>query len=99
MKKLLLFLTLCLISTIATWAQTATAPTGSGTEGDPCKRSSHENLSWLSQKSSNWGKYYEQTADINASATSTWDIESGFSPIGNSTTNFTGTYNGAGYTY
>jgi subtilisin-like proprotein convertase family protein len=36
-------------------------------------------------------------ADIYASETGTWDDGSGFSPIGNRTINFTGTYNGQGY--
>ncbi|HXK49203.1 MAG TPA: GLUG motif-containing protein [Clostridiales bacterium] len=38
-----------------------------------------------------------QTADIDASATSTWDSGAGWTPIGNSTTKFTGNYDGQDY--
>ncbi|MGQ1948832.1 GLUG motif-containing protein, partial [Geofilum sp. OHC36d9] len=40
----------------------------------------------------------EQTANIDASDTRNWNEGAGFSPIGNSTTRFTGNYNGKGYT-
>jgi len=43
-----------------------------------------------------WGAYYKQTADIDASSTTGWNSGSGFSPIGNDTINFTGTYDGNG---
>lgn len=37
------------------------------------------------------------TADIEASSTYTWNSGSGFSPIGNSTTHFSGSFHGAGH--
>ncbi len=80
------------------YAQSSTPPSGSGTSGDPYLITSLDNLYWLSQNSTEWDKYYEQTADIDASSTSTWDSGAGFSPIGNSTTNFTGSYYGGDYT-
>ncbi len=43
-------------------------------------------------------QYYRQTADINASETSGRDANAGWLPIGDGSTRFTGTYNGAGYT-
>ncbi len=92
----IILLFLCSIFTLH--AQTVTAPSGSGTEGDPYQIAALDNLYWLSQTSSAWGSYFIQTADINASATTGWNSGSGFSPIGNSTTNFTGHYNGAGHT-
>ncbi|MCF8219592.1 MAG: T9SS type A sorting domain-containing protein [Bacteroidales bacterium] len=49
------------------------APSGSGTSSDPYKISSMANFSWLVQNSSEWDKYYEQTADIDASQTQYWD--------------------------
>ncbi len=81
-------------------AQTATPPSGSGTQGDPYLISSLENLYWLSQNDAVWddNAYFLQTADIDASATSTWDAGTGFSPIGNITTDFTGNYDGDGHT-
>ena len=39
-----------------------------------------------------------QTANIDASATAEWDAGKGFAPIGDSTTRFSGIYQGKGYT-
>lgn len=78
-------------------AQTADKPAGEGTLANPYKISTLNNLYWLSQNSSSWGMVFEQTADIDASSTSTW-AGGGFTPIGNTTTNFTGSYNGKGHT-
>ena len=83
------------------------APSGSGTETDPYLIATLENLLWFSQASSEWGagKYYEQTADIDASTSSSWnvgdhdndrntpDLAMGFSSIG-----FSGTYDGGNHT-
>jgi hypothetical protein len=41
---------------------------------------------------------YVLGSDIAASGTSTWNSNSGFSPIGDATTNFTGTFDGLGHT-
>jgi len=68
----------------------STMPSGSGTETDPYLIANYENLYWLSQSSANWDKYYKQTTNIDASLFS-------FSPIGNTDTLFTGSYNGDGY--
>jgi hypothetical protein len=68
-------------------------PSGSGTEEDPYLIASLENLLWLTYSSSEWSKYYEQTADIDASATSDWDGGQGYAPIG-----FSGSYDGAKHT-
>ncbi len=75
-------------------------PTGSGTSGDPYLIATLDNLFILSQVESIWdiNAYFQQTADIDASATSGWNSGEGFSPIGNATTPFKGTYNGGGYT-
>ena len=40
---------------------------------------------------------YVQTQDIDASATSGWNGGLGFDPIGDSSTKFTGSYDGGGY--
>lgn len=71
---------------------------GSGTEGDPYLVASLNDLRAVSEASSYWNDYLKQTADIDASATSTWNSSSGFSPIGNTTTQFTGSYDGDGNT-
>ncbi len=80
---------------------TFTTPTGSGTIADPYQIATLNDLRWLSENSCVWDKNFIQTADINAAETRNWNISGtdtlGFSPIGNSTTNFTGSYNGQGY--
>jgi len=104
------FLVVMTMFVLATWAQTATSPSiGDGSSGNPYQVANLENLYWLSQNSSEWDKYFIQTADIDASATATWNLGDhdndagtpdeymGFSPIGNLTTKFTGSFNGAGF--
>jgi hypothetical protein len=84
--------------TVSTFAQTATLPSGSGTAGDPYLIATLNNLYWVTQDTVRWSKVYKQTADIDASTTSTWDGSKGFSPIGNLTKAFTGSYDGQSYT-
>ena len=70
---------------------------GAGTEADPYIISSLENLKNLAEHSAIWGKVFRQTEDIDASATSGWS-NGGWTPIGNTTTRFTGHYDGNGKT-
>ncbi|MFH0736659.1 MAG: choice-of-anchor Q domain-containing protein [bacterium] len=74
--------------------------TGAGTEGSPYEISNLDELTVLSQNSSYWaaGFYFIQTANINALPTSGWDGGAGWSPIGNTTTYFSGSYDGQGHT-
>jgi len=84
---------------IALIAQTATAPSsGDGSSGDPYQIATLNNLYWVTQNSGEWDAYYIQTANIDASSSSSWDGGAGFTPIGNSSTRFTGSYDGDGYT-
>ena len=89
-----------------TW-QTLAAPSGSGTGGAPYQIATLENLYWITASNTDvaspnqvtrWAAYYTQTVNIDASSTSTWNSGQGWTPIGNGSTQFTGTYNGAGYT-
>lgn len=91
------FLYFSLISSISI-SQTATAPSGTGTSGNPYQISTLNNLYWLSQNSSEWasGKYFAQTADINAVSTNVW--VGNFPPIGTSGTPFSAYYDGQNYT-
>jgi hypothetical protein len=76
-------------------AQTATPPSmGNGTSGTPYEISTLDNLYWLTQNSTEWDKYFIQTANIDASSTNVWDASAGFTPIGNVTTGFSGSYDG-----
>ncbi len=103
MKKYNLLLLLLFFSSSHLISQTATAPsTGDGSSGNPYQIASWENLYWVSQNSSHWNDYYTQTANIDFNSASpainTWSSSSGWTPIGNSTTKFTGQYNGQNYT-
>ena len=73
---------------------TAVAPT---TSSGTYLIASLDNLYWITQNSSSWGSSFKQTADIDASQTSGWASGSGFSPIGNGSTFFSGTFNGNGH--
>jgi filamentous hemagglutinin family protein len=44
------------------------------------------------------GKYYALAGNIDASGTSSWNSTAGFAPIGNSSTAYTGTFDGLGHT-
>ena len=71
---------------------------GSGTSSAPYQISNLADLQELSQTSGDWGAYFQQTADIDAADTSTWNGGNGFDPIGDSDNNFTGSFNGNGHT-
>ncbi|NCC73736.1 MAG: LamG domain-containing protein, partial [Sphingobacteriia bacterium] len=92
-KSLIILLLLC-----TGWVmnETAAQPSGSGTLEDPYRIASLDNLSWITQNSGSWDKYFIQTANIDASASSGWNGGAGFTPIGSTTTPFSGTYNGQG---
>jgi len=103
MRKTRLFLgfmlTMLLAMNISLMAQTADPPaSGDGTAGNPYQIATLNNLYWISQNSGEWDKHYIQTADIDASETSTWNSGEGFSPIGNVSTKFTGSYDGNNHT-
>ncbi|MCF8231536.1 MAG: T9SS type A sorting domain-containing protein [Bacteroidales bacterium] len=85
------------------WVTDYIVPARDGTSGTPYQIAGFNNLYWLSQTSSDWNKYFEQTNDIDLLVTQNWDDDhdgtpEGFSPIGNNSTNFTGSYDGFGYT-
>ncbi len=88
--KLLLFLTLLNFVVVG---QTATLPSGDGSVGNPYLIATLDNLYWITQNSTAWSAYFEQTADIDASSSSSWDGSLGFTPIG-----LTGSYDGNGHT-
>ncbi len=76
-----------------------TKSSGSGTSGEPYLIQTLDNLAWLQDPANKqaWGSYYEQTVNIDASPTSGWNSGAGFSPVGNSSTPFSGTYDGQGH--
>ncbi|MET0242381.1 MAG: T9SS type A sorting domain-containing protein [Flavitalea sp.] len=78
----------------------AVAPSGTGTVGDPYLISTIQNLRWVSETSSSWNKVFRQTASIDAAGfnQSCYNSGTGWNPIGNATTAFTGTWDGGGFT-
>ncbi|MEO8022240.1 YDG domain-containing protein, partial [Polaromonas sp.] len=70
------------VYTVITDLGTATSATGTDLQGI----------------SGNLNGRYALGADIDASPTSTWNAGNGFTPLGNSTTQFTGTLDGLGHT-
>lgn len=71
---------------------------GSGTSESPYQIANLNDLAELSGASGDWNKYFIQTANIDASSTSSWNGNAGWSPVGSSGSNFTGSYNGQSYT-
>lgn len=74
---------------------------GNGTSSTPYQIANIENLLWLSENEDQWvaGKYFIQTANIDATVTQFIDEGRGFSPIGTYDLDaFQGNYNGQGYT-
>ncbi len=97
--KSVLFI-IALISSQFIMAQ-GTVPAGSGTIGDPYLIASLDNPEYISLNTGTWGSavYMKQTANIDATATLGWNSNTGFSPIGiSSSTPFQGQYDGQGYT-
>ena len=85
-------------------------PSGTGTSSDPYLIATLDNLKWVADQTNGGnsfsGKYFKQTADIDASATSTWNSNGsggyyGWRPIGEYVNpnyyDFKGSYNGQGY--
>jgi len=70
--------------------------TGSGTSSDPYEVGNVDQLQCIENQG--LGNHYELTSDIDASGTSQWNGGSGFDPIGNSSSEFTGTFDGADHT-
>ncbi len=88
-----------LAATTPAQAQTAVAPTaGDGSPASPYQIATWENLYWFSQNPGQWDRSYIQTANIAFPADITaWDSGAGWSPIGNGTTAFSGSYDGQGF--
>jgi hypothetical protein len=80
-------------------AQISTAPSaGTGDSLDPYQISTVENLYWLSQEKSLWNRCFVLISDIDASSSTEWDNDSGFSPIGDTVNiDFSGRFNGRGH--
>ena len=91
------------LSSGSTAQTTKSTPSGAGTSGDPYLIANLGNLSWLTQNSGSgqWasGKYFKQTADIDAAATQYWDDadEDSDGDLYNDTNDGSNTGNDAGF--
>lgn len=107
----LIVASLMLVVSTAAYAQSPVIPAGTGTEADPYQISELGHLVWMGDNvTTSAYKYYTMTADIDASATATWNdpgtdttILEGFKPIGTAsynpdTTSFRGIFDGNGHT-
>ena len=83
--------------TVVNYSGTSTPSLGDGSSSSPFQIDSFSDLWWISQDSSRWAYHYIQTADIDASTSVNLDYGKGFTPIGNITTKFTGSYDGQSY--
>ena len=103
-KNRLLLCLLMLAAYFAASAQNQVAPSGDGSQNNPYKIATLENLYWMAINVNGWnqmfeGKYLVQTADIDASATATWNNGAGWQPVGDSLQfHFKGNYDGQGHT-
>lgn len=95
MKNLLLAI-LVLFTAMLT-AQIAETPQGAGTLENPYQVANFNNLLWIASAPGYWSLHYIQTADIDASVTTTMNSGAGWVPLGNGSTFFTGSYDGQGY--
>ncbi|MCF7832658.1 MAG: T9SS type A sorting domain-containing protein [Candidatus Marinimicrobia bacterium] len=75
------------------WVRDNLTPAGDGST-TPYQINGLNQLYWLSQNSELWSADHEQISDIMATATDSWDGGAGFTPIGNSSIKFNGTYDG-----
>ena len=54
------------------------------------------NLVWVAEDATRWSSSYTQTANLDAWATPSWNMNKGWKPIGKSSSCFTGNYDGQG---
>ncbi len=97
-KIFILFFSIVICFSIKAETTPATSYAGSGTSEDPYQIATLAQLRLLSESSDDWDKSFILTADINADDTKNWNSGSGFSPIGNNSTKFTGQFDGQDYT-
>lgn len=90
-------LTISLLAIVISCLADGVQPSGSGTSYSPWVVYELDHLLWISTHPGMWDDIFAQTYNIDASDTATWNNGEGFSPIGNSTTPFTGEWDGDGW--
>ena len=110
-KNLVLGMMLIMLLAMSTSLMAQPAPnapaSGEGIPADPYQIETINNIVWITAsdavvpnptQATRWSANYIQMVNIDASLTPNWDGGAGFSPIGNSTTKFTGSYDGQNHT-
>jgi hypothetical protein len=90
---------LCVVSlatSISLFSQTSETPSG-WSDGEGGKIENLNQLYWLSQTVDAWDEDWLLVSDIDASASSAWDTGLGWTPIGNGTSPFSGTFDGGNH--
>ena len=101
MRKIITFLLAIMLTNTLVFGFTVS---GTGTSGDPYLITSLDDLKWIADQVNAGtdfsGKYFKQTANIDASATTGWNSGKGWSAIGGTDAYFvfSGNYDGQGYT-
>lgn len=70
---------------------------GQGTIANPYIIANLNHLKWIADNPNTWNAHFIQIADIDASETQSWNNGQGWSPIGNNSVKFSGTYNAQGH--
>ncbi len=96
--KSLVCTVVALLAAFSAEAQDAVTPLGEGTDGNPYQISQLGHLVWIHENVDvSAGKYYALQNDIDAFDTTNWHDGCGFTPIGNDSTPFGGTFAGNGF--
>ena len=105
MRRIIFFpkVVLILLLVLSTSMIAATYSGGIGTRSDPYQIANTADLKYLSEHRRDWSKYFIQTANIEFTSADFqvggefYNSGDGFSPIGNNSTKFTGSYDGNGF--
>jgi len=98
MQIIRITLAILIVSILVTTGLRAQFAGGAGTSASPYQVNTLAHLNTIAGSSTYWNKYFIQTGNIDASASSSMNSGQGFLPIANTTTAFTGSFNGQGYT-
>jgi hypothetical protein len=97
MKNLFTISTALFFFSITLFSQTSVQQPSGWADGSGGTIATLAELRWLSENPAAWDENWTLAANIDATETKTWNSGSGFQPIGNSTTQFTGNFNGSSH--
>jgi len=97
MQIIRLSLTILTLLTLFVSTLSAQFAGGAGTSASPYQVNTLAHLNTIAGSSTYWDKHFVQTANIDASSTSTQNSGAGFTGIGTVSSTFIGSYDGQGY--